>query len=202
MLRIAELRREHYGASNVGFLRSPDPDDLPAEIGTSLRLLSAVFEHMLPRERLTLLPRIWALSSETGSCSSTRHPIATTRSRATDPGSPSSTTSPDAAASVAARRLTNRVARDQAGSACSGRGCRGGTQGEVLGILQAAGDGRPVLLRPSRLGLADEVDIWYAYSMKRNPREFKRVLRLGLKGVSRLTGFGFSPDLNLAIAKR
>ena len=61
LLRLARLRATHRGQNGLTFLQSPAADALPADLGVFDHVIfSAVFEHLLPQERRTLLPLIWA----------------------------------------------------------------------------------------------------------------------------------------------
>ena len=59
--RIAALQ----GISNIRFLCSPSGDELPDKIGQfDFVMLSAVFEHLLPRERQIIMPLLWSAMKE------------------------------------------------------------------------------------------------------------------------------------------
>ncbi|MCD4700084.1 MAG: class I SAM-dependent methyltransferase, partial [Phycisphaerae bacterium] len=61
-LNIAKARAEYYGLGDVEFFASPDPAVLPDGIGQfDFIIMNAVYEHLLPPERKTLLPRLWAI---------------------------------------------------------------------------------------------------------------------------------------------
>jgi len=85
-------RQEFYGYPNVEFLKSPSGDALPSGMGKfDAIVMSAVFEHLLPQERKTLMSLLWAhLSGEP--CSSAKPHIVGIRSKTTQPGFRCSTT--------------------------------------------------------------------------------------------------------------
>ncbi len=202
-LEIARLRARHYGVRQVRFLRSSMPDDLPPGIGEfDAVLLSAVFEHMLPAERTTLLPKIWSHLSPNGILflNQTPHRYFPIEHHTT--GLPLLNYLPDRVALRAARRFSRRVEPDATWQSLLRAGVRGGTAREVLRTLANVSESRPVLLKPSRLGARSAADIWYGYSMARNPRPAKRIVRLVFKAIEVLTAGAFAPDLNLAIVKR
>lgn len=61
-IAIANQLRDARRLSNVQFLLSPTPDSLPDQIGQfDFIMLSAVYEHMLPDERRTLMPLLWSI---------------------------------------------------------------------------------------------------------------------------------------------
>ncbi len=56
-LAIAGKRAAHHGLDSARLLLSPDPMSLPPDVGDfDFILFSAVFEHLLPEERTSLLP--------------------------------------------------------------------------------------------------------------------------------------------------
>src|SRR4029453_19646275 len=59
---LARHRASFHGVTDrVSFHLSPDPDHLPPGIGQfDCMMLSAVYEHLLPGERKTLLPMLWS----------------------------------------------------------------------------------------------------------------------------------------------
>src|SRR5436309_1759361 len=62
LLALAHRRQQHYGFSNVALTRSPSALELPPVIGRfDCVVLSAVYEHMLPQERVRILPLIWSV---------------------------------------------------------------------------------------------------------------------------------------------
>jgi 2-polyprenyl-3-methyl-5-hydroxy-6-metoxy-1,4-benzoquinol methylase len=60
-LDIARLRAAHYEMEDrMDFHLSPDGDSLPENIGSfDYVFLNAVYEHLLPKERKTVLPMLW-----------------------------------------------------------------------------------------------------------------------------------------------
>ncbi len=71
--RVAIARRlaKFKGLKNVTFRVSPTPDALPPGIGMfDFVMLSAVYEHLLPEERKTLMPLLWSRLVEDGVISS------------------------------------------------------------------------------------------------------------------------------------
>ncbi len=61
-LQIARRRLDYYGYKNVTFLASPSGNDLPPNVGRfDFVILSAVYEHLLPEERETVIPLVWSV---------------------------------------------------------------------------------------------------------------------------------------------
>ncbi len=60
-LRVARERAQFYGNDQVRFIRSPSGERLPDGLGSfDFVSFSAVFEHLLPSERSTVLRAVWA----------------------------------------------------------------------------------------------------------------------------------------------
>ena len=59
----------------------------------------------------------------------------------------------------------------------------------------------PILLRPSRYGMNDRIDLWYAHSGKIRYVMIKRFILLFAKLLKMLTGVILVPTLSLAIKK-
>ena len=120
-VELARLRAAHHGLERLEFRVSPGPTDLPADLGTfDFVSFSAVFEHLLPAERVTLLPRVWATLRPGGVLflNQTPHRYFPVEYHTT--GLPLLNYLPDAVALRVARRLSPRVARDEPWIACCG----------------------------------------------------------------------------------
>ncbi len=60
LLKIARSRLEFYQYPNIEFHLSPSGNELPPEIGKfEFVIMSAVYEHLLPVERKTVMPQVW-----------------------------------------------------------------------------------------------------------------------------------------------
>ena len=57
------------------------------------------------------------------------------------------------------------------------------------------------MLRPTRLGLRDEFDLWYAISGSTGRRRVKRALASMLRAFKRLTGISLVPYIAFAVRK-
>jgi 2-polyprenyl-3-methyl-5-hydroxy-6-metoxy-1,4-benzoquinol methylase len=199
---VARLRAAHYEVANATFLVSPGPLELPRDIGAfDFACLSAVYEHLLPAERPVLMMRLWRVLRPGGILFLNQTPHRYYPLEYHTTGLPLLNYLPARAAFFAARHLSRRVDRGQTWEELLRGGVRGATEGEILGQLRATGDGIPMLLRPSRLGLEDQVDLWYSLSMAQRPRRLKRAMRPAFKGLSRVTASSFVPSLALAIRK-
>lgn len=201
-LEAGRLRAAHYGLANVQMLESPSPEELPAGIGPFDHIVfSAVFEHLLPHERLELLPRIWGCLKPGGVLYLNQTPHRYFPIEGHTTGLPLINYLPDGWTAAAARRFSGRVARDANWESMLRNGIRGGTQGEVMRILAGAG-GEPELLRPGRDGITSQLDLWYRSASIRHGGAGLKLRRTALGLVRALTGHTVVPNLSLAIRKR
>jgi SAM-dependent methyltransferase len=199
LLRLARLRARYFGRRNVRFLRSPAGDSLPGELGDfDYIVLSAVFEHLLPNERATLLPRLWRHLKAGGVLFLNQTPHRYSAIEFHTTGLPLINYLPDRVALRVARRFSRHVRRDMRWEEMLRAGIRGATVGEVLRILSRQGS--PALLAP-RASVGDRIDLWYG---KLSPRRawLKRTLWASLKACKLVTRLELTPQLALAIRKR
>jgi 2-polyprenyl-3-methyl-5-hydroxy-6-metoxy-1,4-benzoquinol methylase len=203
LVSLAEQRKRFSGAANVSFVVSPDSASLPAGLGMfDFISLCAVWEHLLPGERRTLVPMLWSALNETGVLFVNETPHRWYLLEAHTTGLPLLNFLPRPVAHWAANRYSKRLPDDESWEELLRNGIRGGTEREILRVLRRAGQGRPVLLKPSRLGISDRVDLWYAYSQAARPMKIKRHMRTAFKVISWLTRSTYAPGLNLAIQKQ
>lgn len=199
-LAIAKLRAKHYQLENVQFLQSPNGKVLPENIGKfDFILLNAVYEHLLPDERLTILPQLWSLLSDQGMMffNETPHryfPIETHTTKL-----PLINYLPDSLTLVCARQFSNRVKADESWESLLRNGIRGGTETEIINIIKEKCQEDPLLLEPSRLGLKDRTDFLYA---GRSQLSFKRkVVKALFKTIRLVSGYTFVSSIVFALQK-
>ena len=164
-------------------------------------MLSAVWEHLLPRERTVLLPRLWRMLADSGLLFLNQTPHRWYPIEGHTTGLPLLNYVPPHFARWAANRYSAKLPGNESWEQLLRRGIRGGTAGEVMRILRRSGGGTPLLLQPNRLGAEDPVDIWYAYSQRLAPMPVKAKMRRAFKIINRLTGSTFAPEIDIAIEK-
>lgn len=199
LLDLARRRAAHHGLERVHLYASPTGDRLPPDLGTfDVVFLSAVFEHLLPRERGPLLAQLFSTLRPGGLLflAETPHRWNPVESHTT--GLPLINYLPDRLTLAAARAFSPRVPPDESWETLLRRGVRGGSQREVLRLLRRVPDAVPTLLRPARLGISDAVGLWYALG---RPTRKRRVLRAALRTANVVAGGGFVPYLTLAIRR-
>jgi 2-polyprenyl-3-methyl-5-hydroxy-6-metoxy-1,4-benzoquinol methylase len=203
LLAIARARARYYEVDGeVKFLTSRDENNLPDGIGEfDYIIMSAVYEHLLPAERINLLPLLWGHLKWDGILFLNQTPyrwfpveIHTTS------GLPLINYLPDPVALVYARYFSRRKLQKNDWDSMLRNGIRGASVREILDILNRS-DAHPVLLEPTKQGVKDRVDLWYAkYRESKNPVMIK-ILYYFFKTVKTITGLTMVHNLSLAIKK-
>lgn len=198
LLRIARLRAQHFGLQRARFFRSPSGDTLPDGLGSfDFVLFSAVFEHLLPRERRTVLPLVWRRLNPGGILFLNQTPYRYFPVEAHTTGMPLINYLPDGMTLRIVRRFSRRYAAPVSWERLLRDGIRGGTAAEILGILGP--DERPAVLEPRR-EVGDRIDLWYG-SLSARHRWLKRGIRAGLKLIKLTSGGVITPSLALALRR-
>jgi 2-polyprenyl-3-methyl-5-hydroxy-6-metoxy-1,4-benzoquinol methylase len=195
LLRLARLRAALLGRTCSRFLLSPSGTSLPDGIGAfDYIVLSAVFEHLLPGERSELLPGLWQRLNPGGVLfiNQTPHRWAPVEMHTT--GLPLINYLPDRLA-LRAAQLSRRIKRGEDWASLLRAGIRGGTIGEILGLL----GGRAALLEPKRR-VGDRIDLWYG-KLSRRHAWLKKGAWAALKLLKPFGGACLVPELTLAIRK-
>ena len=202
-LRVARARAEFYGHERMDFIQSPGGTALPADLGRfDFIVMNAVFEHLLPEERVPIMAALWDRLDPGGVLflQETPNPCFPVGLHTT--GLPLLNYLPDGLAGAAARRFSRRVDREDDWPTLLRAGIRGGTIRELRKLFRRSGAGEPEFLPPTRLGRKDAVDLWYACSIARHGVGGKRKLaRSAFKALHRLSGIALVPELSLAIRK-
>jgi 2-polyprenyl-3-methyl-5-hydroxy-6-metoxy-1,4-benzoquinol methylase len=200
LLELARARARHFDRPSLQLLQSPSGDSLPPDLGEfDFIMFNAVFEHLLPHERATLLPLVWSHLRPGGVLFLNQTPYRWSPVEThTTQGMPLINYLPDSATLWAARRYCKRMAPDESWESMLRRGIRGGTVPEIIGIL--GGRARAELLRPLP-EVGDRIDLWYR-SLSRRHAWLKRSLWMSLKLGKYASGRVITPTLSLAIRKR
>jgi ubiquinone/menaquinone biosynthesis C-methylase UbiE len=204
-LEVARARAAFYGLTHARFVLSPSGGRLPNDIGSFRAImLSAVFEHLLPAERETLLPELWRLLTPGGVMFIDETPARWFPIETHTTGLPLINYLPDRLAEPYARRFSSRVRRDATWDEMRRDGIRGASVDEILGLLPED-EGRPVLLEPRRLGVEGPLDLWvrgYAETGSGWRGAVKRFMATSLKIAARFVdGASLVPYLSLAVRK-
>lgn len=203
LLKLAAAKMAHRGVRNVRFEASPSGTRLPENLGSfDFILFSAVYEHLLPKERDDLMPMVWHALRPGGVLfiNQTPHryfPIDTHSS-----GLPLVNYLPDSLAHWAVVHFSKRseINKSPIWEEHLRGGLRGATEAEIMAKIARSSDGRPVLLNPCVPGVKDRVDLWFSQLSPRYSA-VKRGAWLILKGIYLLTGSVVSPNVAIAIQK-
>ncbi len=199
LLSIAQCRASYYGYKNVRLLLSPNACSLPAAIGDfDFVVLSAVYEHLLPNERNTVLSQIWSILKPHGILFLNQTPHRFFPVEAHTTGLPLINYLPDKAAHLYACHFSRRKLRNLSWNALLRAGIRGGSVHEILGILTD----RAEIKEPSNFGMKDRVDLYRFESSRTQLRAPKKMYLCLAKLVRKATGIAVLPYLSLAIGKR
>jgi len=196
-LEVARARADFYELSKLRFVLSPSGTELPPKIGQfDYIVMSGVFEHLLPDERVSLLPKLWEALKANGILflRETPHRYFPIETHTT--GLPLLNYLPSTLALTVVRRFSGRHTQKVTWNDLLRQGIRGGTIYEIRNLLSGAN-----VLKPSRLGIKDLVDLWYATTPKsKRGTEKKYVYRFAkaLKAV----GLEWPPYLELALQKQ
>lgn len=202
LLSIAKLRAYHYGYKNLELIISPNPNQLPENIGNfDYIVLSAVYEHLKPSEREILLPKIWSILKPSGILFINQtpyryFPIETH----TTCGLPFINYLPNRAAFFYAQQFSKRNLKNKSWEELLRKGVRGGSIKEIFKILNNCTQ-KPILLNPCRFEIKDRIDLWYIKSYKKRFLGIKKLFLFLTKFVKILTGIIILPKLSLAIKK-
>jgi SAM-dependent methyltransferase len=203
-LGIAEARRTYYGVDRIAFRRSEEASGVPSDLGEfDFVVFSAVFEHLLPNERKTVIPAVWSRLRPGGLLfvGETPHRWTPVEIHTTG-GLPLVNYLPPSLALWAAKRFSRSTAESLTWEQLLRRGMHGGTEREFIRYLETAGYDDALIERPTRQGLRDEFDLWYEISQVNELSEFKKRLRSAFRGLKKVTGISFTPYLAFAVRKR
>jgi 2-polyprenyl-3-methyl-5-hydroxy-6-metoxy-1,4-benzoquinol methylase len=203
LLEVAVMRSKHHGLNNrIKFAVSPSGDSLPQDIGEfDFIFLNAVFEHLLPDERSLILPLLWKNLKRDGIMFINQTPNRWFPIEFhTTSGLVFLNYLPDHISLLYAQRFSRRKLGNDDWQTLLRAGIRGGSVREITGLLSMDAF-EPMVLVPSKLGLKDRTDIWYAISGKDRYLFLKKSFRLLSKGIERFSGIAFLPSLAVAIRK-
>jgi SAM-dependent methyltransferase len=201
---IAQARRRYHGAEQVDFRHSLDGTGLPEGLGEyDFIVFSALYEHLLPAERKTVIPALWSHLRPGGLLfvGETPHRFAPVEIHTTG-GLPLVNYMPPWLALRMARRMSSRIEPEATWPQLLRRGVRGGTERRFMRYFTGAGFRDAVIERPTKQGLRDEFDLWYQISHVNELPGFKTHLKTIFRALRRVSGVSFTPYLAFAVRKR
>lgn len=202
LVKIAEARLKHYDYDNVEFHISPSGNKIPNNIGKfDFVILSAVYEHLLPEERKTVIPLVWSVIKPGGYLFMNLTPHRWFPIEHHTTGLPFLNYLPPSLALPFTRKFANRIDKTEPWETLLRRGIRGGTENEIMKILKKSSDGEPILLEPDKKGLKNRIDLWHSQLSRENHIFLKNTIRKTLKLIRTATGITLVPNLSLVIKK-
>jgi SAM-dependent methyltransferase len=193
--------RFHRLDGRVMFFLSPDANSLPMGIGQfDYIIFSAVYEHLLPSERVVLLILLWSHLRQGGLIFLDQTPYRWFPVETHTTGLPLINYFPDRLALACARRFSKRVRTHESWPELLRRGIRGATVQEIMTVLNQDGRGGE-LLKPTRLNVRDHIDLWYRLSSTTRKPLMKKLMMWCFRAVKATTGITMIPSLSLAIQK-
>ena len=200
-LKVAEARKTFYGYSNITFIQSKNSETLPENIGTfDYILLSAVYEHLLPQERMSLFPQLYSLLKSGGIMFINELPYRYFPFEThTTGGLPFINYFP----AFLVEKIVNRYSKrklNQSWHMLLRNGIRGGSKREILNNLKVnnlEGD----FLKPSRMNVRNDIDIWHKIVESRRPFSKLGIVTWAIRVFKLFTGISMIHLLTLALKK-
>jgi 2-polyprenyl-3-methyl-5-hydroxy-6-metoxy-1,4-benzoquinol methylase len=200
-IEVCNLKKSQLGIENVSFIVSREDTKLPEDLGQmDFCIMCAVYEHLLPLERRSLLHDIWSKLSIGGTLFivQTPHryaPFGTHGARV-----PLLNYLPDRIAFPLDRLFYREFHGKFADEEILRAGFRGGSKGEVQRILEETPN-LPRFVNPTRLGIRDTIDLWILTRNLSHCGAFKKIYGSLCRNLKSITGITIEPYLNLAIQK-
>jgi 2-polyprenyl-3-methyl-5-hydroxy-6-metoxy-1,4-benzoquinol methylase len=200
-VELASRIKTFRGLQNVSFQCSPSGDKLPGSIGDfDFVMLSAVYEHLLPHERETVMPLLWSVLVPGGVVLINQTPYRYAPYEAHSTGLWFINYIPNRLAHWSVRHFAGRnpdINRSPDWNVHLRGGLRGATEKEIIRNL-TSGDIRSArVLQPRQNGLRDRADFWLSGTNQQRYRTLKKYLA----GLFRITDriWGTVPSLNLDV---
>jgi 2-polyprenyl-3-methyl-5-hydroxy-6-metoxy-1,4-benzoquinol methylase len=200
----------HINASlklpNLQFLCSPSGEKPPEGIGNfDFVMLSAVYEHLLPKERKVLMPLLWSTMKPASAIFINQTPYRYSPYEAHSTGLWLINYMPDRLAHLAVRLLAKRnrrVNKSPDWDVHLRGGLRGATEKEIVRNLSGADAKAVRILQPRQNGLRDRADYWLSCTNQRRYRTLKKWTARGFRVTDRLWGTIPRPNLEVVIEKQ
>jgi hypothetical protein len=162
--------------------------------------VSAVYEHLLPEERKAVMRLVWSVINLQ------RYLFLDQTPNRAFPLELYSTFllfinyMPRSLALIYARAFSNKINPEDSWGQLLREGIRGATVTEIVSNLKSFG-AKFELLKPSRNGLKDRIDLFYSKTDLSRHTMLKKSARVVLKSLRMLTGIELITDLTLALRK-
>lgn len=200
LLEVAKDRARHYGFKNVRFIASPSESALPPDLGEfDFVIMSAVVEHLLPDERLVVLPLLWRQLKTGGYLFLDQTPYRYFPFELHTTMLPLINYLPDRIAFDFAKRFSRRIDATESWESLLRQGIRGATIREIHDILENVSPVKIVECRSD--DVKSRVDLWFKNTNTSRAVTTKRLAKNILNLLERTTGVCMVPDLAVALQK-
>jgi hypothetical protein len=187
--------------ANVQFLCSPSGEKIPREAQDfDFVMLSAVYEHLLPRERTVIMPLLWSAMKPGSAIFINQTPYRYSPYEAHSAGLWLINYMPDRMAHRAVRlfaKHNQQINKSPDWNVHLRGGLRGGTEKEIVRNLTRGDTKAARILQPRQNGLRDRADYWLSCTNQRRYRMLKKLAAAGFRITDRL--WGTIPRLNLEV---
>ena len=202
LLKTARARLEFYQYPNVEFHLSPSGNELPPGIGSfDFVVMSAVYEHLLPKERESVIPKVWSVIKPEGYLFLNMTPHRWFPIEHHTTGLPLINYLPANLALGITRKFSKRIDPNESWEIFLRRGIRGATENEIINILRKHSNSKARLIEPSQKKLKDRIDLWYSQLNQQNRLAAKKTIKVLLKTLRAVSGITLVPNLSLVIKK-
>jgi 2-polyprenyl-3-methyl-5-hydroxy-6-metoxy-1,4-benzoquinol methylase len=204
-IEIAKLRANFYKYKNLAFLPSVDEQTLPDGLSSfDFIFLSAVYEHLLPNERLFLLPKLWSYLKVDGVLFINQTPNSFFPIELHTTGLPFINFLPDKSAYYMATTFSKRIDKNDSWDKLLRKGIRGAKISEIIKVLKDPVF-TPLLLKPNRLGIKKQAEIWFRVCENRLYEKYKggkkKIILAIIKSI-KLINIPLAPYISIAIKKQ
>jgi len=202
---IAALQK----VGNAKFLCSPSGDRLPDEIGQfDYVMLCAVYEHLLPHERQTLMPLLWSAMKEGAALFINQTPYRYFPFEHHSTGLWFINYAPDSLAHFIARKFArHHRGCDQAIQKSAiwedhlRGGIRGATEWEIVRNLTRASSSKAHILQPRAECARDRADYWFQRTGQKRFRLLKKAVASGFRITDKFLATVPSMNVEVVIQK-
>jgi 2-polyprenyl-3-methyl-5-hydroxy-6-metoxy-1,4-benzoquinol methylase len=200
-VEVANRIKDCRATQNVRFLCSPSGSQLPFGIGSfDFIMLSAVYEHLLPRERCLVMPLLWSVMKPGARLFINQTPYRYSPLEAHSTGLWFVNYMPDRLAHSFVRHFAGRnqqINKHKDWNVHLRGGLRGGTEKEIVHNLTGGKPRSARVLQPKFNGVKDRAGLWLSGTSPKRFRRVKQLIASGFRLSDRL--LGTIPSLNLEV---
>jgi len=208
-VEIAQSIAKLQGVENARFICSPSGDRLPDGIGQfDYVMLCAVYEHLLPGERKTLMPLLWSAMKAGGAMFINQTPYRYFPLEHHSTGLWFVNYMPDGLAHVVSRKFAKHdpskydpaIQKSPHWDDHLRGGIRGATEWEIIRNLTRASSSKARILQPRIECARDRADYWFHKTGQGRFRFLKRMIATSFRLTDRF--LGTVPSMNVEVVIR